>query len=568
MNRKTLSLSTAILGSAFLLGCNSDSNNDSKPSATNTGDVLILTSNGMISSINRDQPEKLVSNLKITGLQADEQLIGIDHRPKDGKLYAVGTMGNIYTLNPQTGRVTWVSKLVADPSDTTDGNAPYSKITGNPDLMTVNFNPAADRLRVIGNDGQNLRINVDTGATITDGNISSGTDSVSIIAAAYTNAMAGTGSTRLFSIDQNTDRIYLQNANAGTLGSSAMLASGVNISGGGGFDIDPINNVGYAALKAAGTYQLHHLNLATVGSDNAAVVESKNLPNLFQTAGIRGLALESAKDTGAHAFGLSANNQLLHFMVNSPNTVKQTNITGLKVGEKIVDIDFRFKTMTDKSGMLYGLSDQSNLYTINMQTGMATLQTSLKAAMGDDNPFTTLLGTNFAVDFNPAADRLRVISNTGQSLRINVDTGDTITDGELNGIEDAVVTAAAYTNSFQTPIAMIGTELFNLDQGNQLLVKQSPPNDGVLNSIGALGINLGLDNGFDIAGGDNGFALATVSGMTGLSVLYRIDLNSDTTITTPRARLAINVDGTPNLAASTIGSTTTPQLIDLAIMLK
>lgn len=57
MNRKTLSLSTAILGSVFLLGCNSDSNNDSKPSATNTGDVLILTSNGMISSINRDQPE-------------------------------------------------------------------------------------------------------------------------------------------------------------------------------------------------------------------------------------------------------------------------------------------------------------------------------------------------------------------------------------------------------------------------------------------------------------------------------------------------------------------------------
>ena len=86
--------------------------------------------------------------------------------------------------------------------------------------------------------------------------------------------------------------------------------------------------------------------------------------------------------------------------------------------------------------------------------------------------------------------------------------------------------------------------------------------------IGSLGINLGTDNGFDIAGGDNGLALATVSGGSGPSVLYRIDLNSDTTITTPRANLAISVDGSPNLNASTIGTNTTPQVIDLAILFK
>ncbi|MFM2331855.1 MAG: hypothetical protein RIQ74_678, partial [Pseudomonadota bacterium] len=86
--------------------------------------------------------------------------------------------------------------------------------------------------------------------------------------------------------------------------------------------------------------------------------------------------------------------------------------------------------------------------------------------------------------------------------------------------------------------------------------------------IGDLGINLGTDSGFDIAGGDNGYALATISGESGASVLYRIDLNSDTTITTPRARLAINADGVPNLAASTTGNNTTPQVIDLAILFK
>ncbi len=206
------------------------------------------------------------------------------------------------------------------------------------------------------------------------------------------------------------------------------------------------------------------------------------------------------------------------------------------------------------------------MYTINTDTGLASLITALRPDTG--STFTNLDGTSFAVDFNPTADRLRVISNTGQNLRINVDTGDTIKDGDINGISGAKVTAAAYTNSFATPIAMLATELFDLDQTGKTLTKQNPPNEGTLNLIGNLGINLGIDNGFDIAGGDNGLALATVAGETGPSVLYRVDLNSDTTITTPRARLAISVDGTPNLAASTIGANTTPQVIDLAILLK
>ena len=171
MNKRALTLTAATLGSLILLGCNNDSNNDTETTNTNTGDTLILTSNGMISSIDRMMPNKIVSNLKITGLQTDDELVGIDYRPKDGKLYAVGLLGNIYTLNPATGSATFIKKLMADPTDTTDGNAAFTKILGDANLITVNFNPVADRLRVITNTGQNLRINVDTGATITDGAI-------------------------------------------------------------------------------------------------------------------------------------------------------------------------------------------------------------------------------------------------------------------------------------------------------------------------------------------------------------------------------------------------------------
>lgn len=563
MNKRALTLTAATLGSLILLGCNNDSNNDTETTNTITGDTLILTSNGMISSIDRATPNKIVSNLKITGLESGDELVGIDYRPKDGKLYAVGLLGNLYTLNPNTGKASFLRKLIADSTD----DAPFSKIMGDANLITVNFNPAADRLRVISNTGQNLRINVDTGVTITDGTIKLAEGTATVVAGAYTNAFAGTASTKLYSIDQNSDRIYLQNANAGTLGVSAALGADINTNGGGGLDIDPVSNIGFAALKlTSGAYKFFQLNLANVGTSNDAVFASSDLNNSFNTMGIRGIALKRASDSTAQAFGLTANNKLLNFALNNPNSVSEKSLTGLLVDERFVGIDYRLRTATDHSGKLYGLTNKANLYTINPESGLASLVSTLKPAAGSS--FTALDGTSFAVDFNPTADRLRVVSNTGQNLRINVDTGDTIKDGDINGASGAQVTAAAYTNSFKTPVATLATELFDLDQTNKTLTKQNPPNNGTLSLIGNLGINLGTDNGFDIAGGDNGLALATVSGGSGPSVLYRIDLNSDTTITTPRANLAISVDGTPNLNASTIGTNTTPQVIDLAILFK
>jgi hypothetical protein len=564
MKKSMLTFALASVSCFSLIGCNTSSEQKNKFISAVSGDTIILTSDGMISSINRDNPNNVVSSIKIRLLEAEDQLVGIDYRPKDEKLYAVGLLGNLYTLDPNTGVATFLRKLIADPTDTTDGNEPFSKIVGDANLISVNFNPAADRLRVITNTGQNLRINVDTGATITDGVINPTANNPVIVAAAYTNAFAGTAATKLYSIDQTSDRIYLQNANAGTLGNSAPLGDNLDTQGGGGFDIDPINNVGYAALKISGSYKFYQLNLANVGTANNTVFSTTDLANYYTTGEIRGIALKRAKDATATGIGLSSNNKLIRFALNNPNSVTENNITGLLVDEKFVGIDYRLRNSTERSGQLYGLTNKANLYTINPETGAAILVNTLKAAT--DSTFINLEGTAFAVDFNPAADRLRVISNTGQSLRINVDTGDTIRDGDIKGIAGAIISAAAYSNSFKTSVVGLATELFDLDQTNQIVVKQDPPNTGTLNRIGGLGINLGLDNGFDIAGGDNGYALATVANASGPSVLYRVDLS--TTMGDSRAKPAINVDGTPNVAASTIGTTATLPLIDLAILLK
>ena len=100
MNKQLATLTVTALTILALFGCNSDSNNDTESSSSNTGDTLILTSNGMISSVDRMMPNKIVSNMKVKGLLSGDELVGIDYRPKNSMLYAVGLLGNIYTLNP------------------------------------------------------------------------------------------------------------------------------------------------------------------------------------------------------------------------------------------------------------------------------------------------------------------------------------------------------------------------------------------------------------------------------------------------------------------------------------
>lgn len=566
MKQKMLALAITAISVMVMTGCNDDDNDSSSNNGGNanptvaTGDTFALSQAGQqLTSFNRNKPDTLVSQQTIRGLSNNDSLIGIDYRPADGKLYGVGRLGNIYVINPSNSQAELKSKLVADSTDTT---LPFTSITGNEALMSVDFNPVADRLRVVGNDGQNLRINVDTGTTITDTVLNGSTTTATITSVAYTNSFAGTGSTRMFDIDVTGDRLYLQNPpNDGKLAESAPL--GVNAEGSSSFDIDGITNQGYAVLNVGGTNQFYKINLASLGTTTATTTLVGSLPTGLTN--IRGIALKPASDAGITIHGLTANNQLLSFKAGKPNEVTTpVTITGLVSGDTILGIDYRQRVSKEnatKSGLLYGLSKLGNVYTINRDTGVATLSTSIKAA--DGTPI-ALSGTTFAVDFNPVVDRLRVVSDTGQSLAVNVDDGITAINGSINSssVIPPKVAAVAYTNSFSAETAPSGTTLFDLDLANNLLATQNTMT-GQLTTIGTLGITLGNTTAFDIAGGDNGLALASVTnGSANTSTLYRVNL------TTGATTLAVSVNGTADAAASKIGSATTPALIDLAIWLK
>ena len=117
-------------------------------------------------------------------------------------------------------------------------------------------------------------------------------------------------------------------------------------------------------------------------------------------------------------------------------------VAGLNAGDSLVAIDVR-----PQNGRLYGLATTSaagavRLYSIDISstTPYATAIGAAGSFVDVGNSPITDLGTNFGIDFKPALDRLRVVSDNGSTFRINPNTG-ALVDGNLGG---AVVTG---TNS-------------------------------------------------------------------------------------------------------------------------
>lgn len=542
-----------------IAGCD-DARRELPPPPTITGNLLLLTDNNELASIDVDKSDKLVSKESIKGLKTGDSLVGLDYRPADGKLYAIGYLGNIYTIDTTTTTAEFKKALKANLADAT---APFTAITGDKSQIAVNFDPLTDRLRLVGSNGQNLRIDVETGDTTTDGTISA---DATVTAIAHTNSFVGTGSTRLFDIDVKQDRLFLQSSpNDGTLGASAAL--GVIATGSNGLVINGVTNEAFAVLTVNGVQQLYNINLNSIGTQNnaASLTDPNKLKGKLPALGnIHAIALEQNRGIISTAVGLSKNNELVIFNTDTPtDTDPSVTIKGLSAGENIVGIDYR------SSGLLYALSSMNNLYLLDARSGTLYMKKPLTAASTDITlPFTGLSGSSFAVDFDPQEKQLRVISNTGQNLRINVDDtakAPTTTDDALNGIPDVQVSAAAHTNNF-TGTTTNTTKLFNLDRNNNQLTLQTLPSTGTLTAVGALGIPLGNATGFDIVGGDNGLALAVVNvGETNTSSLYKINL------ATGKAEYAIHKDGlpdTPDPEKSKIGTATTPALIDIALIQK
>ncbi|MFE7764451.1 DUF4394 domain-containing protein [Streptomyces sp. NPDC057438] len=192
------------------------------------------------------------------------------------------------------------------------------------------------------------------------------------------------------------------------------------------------------------------------------------------------------------AFGISGDGTLMAtFTTDRPDVLNWVRaVTGLSGDTALVGIDFRVQ-----NGLLYGVGNKGGIYTIKIPTGtqdvVVTKVSQLQYA---------LTGSQFGVDFNPAADRLRVISDNGQNLRHNLGDHSTIQDVNLTtppteGTTKGV-TAAAYTNNDLS--GATATTLFDINTNSDQVVIQSPANNGTLAPTGSLGLDAQLKAGMDI----------------------------------------------------------------------
>lgn len=237
-----------------------------------------------------------------------------------------------------------------------------------------------------------------------------------------------------------------------------------------------------------------------------------NSLNTLLTAAVTTATLSLAAGTAnaATLLALGADGQL--FKIDSASQ-KITATMSASSPSPLRGIDVR-----PANGMLYALSGDNQLYTLDLSTGAASKVASLNKQ---------LPGSGQAViDFNPVADKMRMLAADGTNFRVNVDTGEVTVDGSVAYAADgayagkrAQVVAGAYTNSYAGTQA---TSLYNVDLASSSLMLQNPPNDGVQQVVGmvAEGLkNAAMDIASDGKGGNTAYLL------TG-TTLHTVDLAS------------------------------------------
>lgn len=468
--KKLFNLFVATFAIVSVISCDNDDEMEQmlqEPVATVGPNLMAygLTENNELVTFNANNPAMFSSKTAVAGIPSGEKLLSIDFRPATGELYALSNASKLYIINTATTTSRPVSTTAFTPA-----------IAGT--IASIDFNPTVDRIRLVTNTGQNLRLNPENGVVAaTDGSVAT---TSSIAGIAYTNSKSGATATTLYDLDMTAGKLFKQDPpNNGTLVEVGSL--GITFNGQAAFDINPDNSVALISATKDSKNNLYTLDLSNGKTTNIGTLSQK--------------VIDLAIPTDAVAYAIDASNMLQIFNPNKPEPVMK-GITGLQMGEVILGIDFR-----PSNGQLYALGSSSRIYTINLGTGAAT-------QVGSGTLSTPLIGTEFGFDFNPTVDRIRVVSDLGQNLRLNpIDGSVAAVDGVINPGTPAL-SSAAYTDNFAGATA---TSLFVIDHNTDKLYLQNPPNAGTLVERGALGINITSNNGFDIgSASQKAYLVATV----------------------------------------------------------
>jgi hypothetical protein len=578
VKQQRTSIALSLMVTSILAGCggggggnmgNTPPPSGNAPPATLTGDTFAVTNANRLVSFNAATPSTAAA-VNITGLANGETILAVDRRPggtTPGQIYAVTSMLNVYTIDPSSGTATMKAKMTANAGD------PFTRFTGT--RISIDVNNFVDQLRVVGNDGQNLRVMMDTGVTFTDSPMTIGGNQTNGISeVAYTNNFATACRNTVYYIDTSGDRLMTSvNASAGIL--TAVGPLGLDAQAIAGFDISTNadgSQTAYAALSVMGMTSLYTINLSTGAATSVGTIGALNTGET-----IVGLARPTPTTAPTQAVGellaLTDNNGLVSFQSAFPSKLcTSTTISGLQGGESVLGVDVR---PSDRN--VYALTSAGRLYTVNATTGTATTKATLTADPNDTtDPYTVNdLSSGIALDVSPAADQMRAYNGNGKNLRIMMDTGVTTSDTALSATAlspaTAGVTAISYTNGFA---GTTKNTLYLIDTANDRLLTTSAAgaSGGVLANVGSLQIQGDVQAvaGFEVNAVNNmAFAALQVGTNAGNSSdLYNINLTTGaaTRVGTIGATARVRKITYANPPVATmVGITTNNQLVTFSL---
>jgi hypothetical protein len=214
----------------------------------------------------------LVTTTAINGLVDGEKIVGLDIRPADGKIYALGTTSRVYTIDRKTAQATAVSKQPFTPALAGQG-------------WGMDFNPVVDKIRVVTEFDQNLRLDPTSGSVVmstADGMLTFAAgdpnegQSPALVGAAYTNSVTpAPTATTLYGIDATRDLLVkLPAPNDGkvmTVGTLDVIIADDTL----GFDIrgtEATKLEAYLAMRVGAKNNLYRIDLETAKTTLVAAI--------------------------------------------------------------------------------------------------------------------------------------------------------------------------------------------------------------------------------------------------------------------------------------------------------
>ncbi|MBM3345955.1 MAG: DUF4394 domain-containing protein [Betaproteobacteria bacterium] len=249
--------------------------------------IFAITRTNVLIRFNAGRPGQVDSSQAVSGLAAGEKLLGIDFRPANGRLYAAGSSGRLYTLDTGTGAATALAT----------GN--FTALVRS-EALGFDINPVSDRVHITDGSGSNFRLHPETGSLV-DGNpmlagvqpdagVGYAREDVhfgrpaSVVGVAYTNG-PGARETTSFAIDAAQGTLATLGRPEGTTPAKTPFCPsegrlftvgrlGVQSGAQVGFDIHPLRRNAYATFQGGELSALYAINLLTGEATRIGIIGS------------------------------------------------------------------------------------------------------------------------------------------------------------------------------------------------------------------------------------------------------------------------------------------------------